>query len=458
MASLLMEEYKEIQQPVKKLEENNENISDALNQLVEYSNNPNDENMLILQNYVSNIALSKEIQNDDIKQFIHCILKYYNSESVQVKPLLDIFTFILSKQPITCFDFVEAARSILSNIMKTKTIHQNIEISLCNFIRQISKISLDFEDFVPLLEYLTSNQFQVDIMYKLNAICYVNSRISMTPLLIENTKILLSTSFELIMHDEIPLLEKSVAKFIAYNPHALSLLEMDFYSMLFDFYINSTKQLEVLIGFIHPQIDITEFSRHYPNEYSFYRKVSILLASMISFECILYNEDYPRLLELIKFKIIILDNAIEEDELFNISNYIISKYDELSFEDKQKTLEILVYISSIFNNFIANIRDNIQVLISLLENELDDDSVNLYPLVLLANILVHINGSLEEEDHIIGMNFIIQSKIPKILINKIDELEEDDNDYILIDSILNEIYKYEECRSCRHIETIESIY
>ena len=266
----------------------------------------------------------------------------------------------------------------------------------------------------------------------------------MIPLLIENTKILLSTSFELIMHDEIPLLEKSVAKFIAYNPQALSLLEMDFYSMLFDFYINSTKQLEVLIGFIHPQVDITEFSRHYPNEYSFYRKVNILLASMISFECILHNEDYPRLLELIKFKIIILDNAIEEDELFNISNYIISKYDELSFEDKQKTLEILVYISSIFNNFIANIRDNIQVLISLLENELDDDSVNLYPLVLLANVLAHINGSLEEEDHIIGMNFIIQSKIPKILINKIDELEEDDNDYILIDSILNEIYKYEE--------------
>ena len=139
-----------------------------------------------------------------------------------------------------------------------------------------------------------------------------------------------------------------------------------------------------------------------------------------------------------------MGESISDDECKYISDFIITKFESLTYEDKQNVTEIFTYISNIDSLFIDIIKYYVDELISIIEDVLEGQP--LYALLLLSNIIDHIKYSPDYNDFDIGMSFVKSSNIPDIINDLHDNIDEDSVEFDLIEMILysfDEEYNYE---------------
>ena len=437
-----MEDYKLIQINPPSIIKNDYEAESVLKKIDSFIQTPENFDFSFVENYLSILIMRNNfyIRQNDLKSITNYLFSKFDTQNPNSQLIIDFITFAITKCHVADADIIEIGRSVLRR-MEIPDI-QNYDSSICELLFQISKVSIDMNEFKALFEYISSSEFIVDAQCKLRALHFIYSKVSMSRLLFRNITVLLQTGIELVMSENITGFEIQFSRFLSQNPASLSLIAMERYIDLFNFYKFNIhgKDLTVLIGFIHCRIDLDLFKKSNSEAYDFYRQLNFVFSSIIDDSFIENNQiDLFNVLELIKFKVVLMGESISDNECRYISDFIITKYDLLTYEDKQNITEIFTYISNIDPLFIDIVKYYVDELISIIEDVLQSQS--LYALLFLSNIIDHIKYSPDYNDYEVGMSFIKSSNIPDILNDLHDNMDEDSVEFDLIEMIL---YSFDE--------------
>ena len=419
----------------------------ALQVLHSFIQSPEKYDFSLVQNSLSMFIINKnlKINQADLIHLINYLISLFETEKSNAQIIINFITFAISKCYIADANIIEAGRTILRQIETAEI--KNYNESICELLFQISKVSIDMNEFKPLFEYISSSSFIGNELYKMRALHFIYSKVSMSELLFKNITVLMQAGIELVMSENIQEFDNEFSRFLSQNPASLSLIDMERYLDLFNFYKYNTygKDLTVLVGLIHCQIDLDWFKKSNTEAYDFYRQLNFIISSNVDDTFIENNQsDFINVLEIIKFKVVFMGESISDDECKYISDFIITKFESLTYEDKQNVTEIFTYISNIDSLFIDIIKYYVDELISIIEDVLEGQP--LYALLLLSNIIDHIKCSPDYNDFDIGMSFIKSSNIPDIINDLHDNIDEDSVEFDLIEMILysfDEEYNYE---------------
>lgn len=365
--------------------EDNYNINEFIIKLVK---DPSESNLCAFSNLVHSFKISKQyFKNiDACSIFMELGELYYQKEEIQEA----IIDFLLLLMEYNEWGKIWDICTILIDNTSFDPDNKPINTKICKLISNLYKKTDDFTKLEKYNDIIFNKNTKIQFSIRLYTIRLLYQKITFSPTMQQKTTYFMQSAINLIIK-KVKTYEfiKETSKFISKFPQAIAHCSFNSIMTLFSLYKNDGCDLAIILGFIHPDIEIIDFQEHWPAEFGSYWLIINILSLQIDDEfCYNNQNNYENLLEIIKFKLIICKDTLTHQDYTFWVNYILRDIQNEYYVIKMEVLEILNIISNADIKFISIINLYYEDIIDIIFDFIGEE--NLSAFALLYNIMVHL--------------------------------------------------------------------